>query len=246
MLNEQTYEKMRKMRLNHLAEVLHDMQGNEGMASLSFEERIGLLIDTEWDHRQNHKAQLLNKRAGFIDSDACIEGIDYRPQRNIDKAAIYQLATCDYIKARRDVVILGKTGVGKSYTACALGNCACRNRITTRYTTLVDLFDNLAVAAEAGDLNSAMDSYIKPSLLILDDCLLIRPSTEDIDRLHKLVDKRIHIGSTIYCSQLEPSEWHKRMDEQIVADAILDRIVPRSHILKLEGDSMRKVLADKS
>ena len=240
MINEQTYEKMKEMRMNHMAQILRDMDTKVDMASLTFDERMGLLIDTEWEYRQNHKSRLLCKKAGFTDNNACVEGIDYRPERNIDKAMVYKLYTCDYIKARQDVLILGKTGVGKSYMAQALGNSACRNRITTRYISLSDLFDELAVAAEIGRLNAVLDSYIKPSLLILDDYFLTKPTNQDIERLLKLVEKRMHIGSTIYCSQLKPEEWHARIDEKIIADAILDRIVSRSHIIKLEGDSMRK------
>jgi DNA replication protein DnaC len=114
MIIEQTYEKMQKMKMNHLAQILREMDENRDMATLSFNERIGLLIDTEWDFRQDHKSRLLSKKAGFIDSNACVEGIDYQPQRSIDKALIYQLSTCDYIKARQDVMILGKTGVGNN------------------------------------------------------------------------------------------------------------------------------------
>jgi DNA replication protein DnaC len=240
MIQVQTLEKMKKMRMNHMAELLNDMQSNKEVSSLTFDEQVGLLVDTEWDYRQNHKSQLLSKKAGFNDPGACVEGIDYRPERNIDKAMIYRLSTCDYVKARQDVLILGKTGVGKSYIAQALGNSACRNRITTRYTSLSDLFDELAVGAEAGKLSAMLDSFIKPSLLILDDYFLIQPTGLDIERLLKLVEKRMHIGSTIYCSQLKPDEWHERISEKIVADALVDRITSRSHLIQLDGDSLRK------
>jgi DNA replication protein DnaC len=242
MITEQTYEKMKKMRMNHMAQVLRDMDDNESIQLLPFDERIGLLIDTEWDFKQNNKSQTLTKKAGFIDSNACVEGIDYKPERNINKNTIFQLSTCDYIKARKDVLILGKTGVGKSYIAQALGNSACRNHITTRYIATSDLFDELAVATETGEFKSVLDSYIKPSLLILDDHFLTKPTNADNSRLCKLVEKRMHIGSTIYCSQLKPEEWHERIDEKIIADSILDRIVNRSYHINLEGDSMRKAL----
>ena len=240
MIKEQTFEKMKKMRMNHLAQLLKEMEENKSMTTLSFDERIGILIDTEWNYRQNRRSQLLNKQSDFTEKNACIEGIDYQPERNIDKALIFQLATCDYIKARQDALILVKTGVGKSYMAQALGNSACRNGIPTRYITLADLFDELAVAAQAGQLNQAFDSFIKPPLLILDDYFLTKPSNMDAERLLKLVEKRMHIGSTIYCSQLNPEKWHARVDEKIIADAILDRVVNRSHVLTLEGESMRK------
>jgi DNA replication protein DnaC len=135
--------------------------------------------------------------------------------------------------------------IGKSYLAQALGNCACRNRLATRYVALTELFDELAVAAEAGVFAKTLDSYIKPSLLILDDYFLTKPDNSDTERLLKLVEKRMHVGSTIYCSQLKPEEWHSRIDEKIIADAILDRIVNRSHLIKLDGESMRKKLVPK-
>jgi DNA replication protein DnaC len=242
MISEQTFEKMKKMKMNHLAKILHDMEANESLASMSFSDRIGLLIDTEWDFRQNNKIEKLTLNAQFKDSKACVEGISYSPGRNIDKEMVFKLSTCDYIKARQDVLILGKTGVGKSYLAQALGNSACRNRISVRYVTLSDLFDDLAVGAVSGSLGETFDSFIKPSLLIIDDFLLVQPTMADIERLLKLVEKRMHIGSTIYCSQLEPAEWHERIEEKIIADAVLDRIINRSHIIRIEGDSMRKAL----
>jgi DNA replication protein DnaC len=225
-----------------MAQILKDMSTNSAAQSLSFDEQMGLLIDTEWDFRQNHKSQLLNKKAGFTESNACIEGIDYRPDRNIEKPLIYKLSTCDFIKAHNDVLILGKTGVGKSYIAQALGNCACRNHISTRYVVFADLLDELSVAADAGRINTELDTWIKPLFLIVDDWFLTQPNNQDVERLLKLVEKRMHIGSTVYCSQLHPEEWHDRIEEKIIADAILDRIVNRSYLLSLEGESMRKDL----
>lgn len=242
MITEQTYEKMKKMRLNHLAESLRSMCGSTTYDDLTFEERVGILIDNEWDHRQNHKSTRLNKRAGFTENAACIEAINYLPERNLDKAKVFKLSTCDYISACQDVLILGRCGVGKSFLAQALGNAACRNHHTTRYIGLQDFFDDLAVADAAGTLNKTFDSYIKLELLIIDDAFLMQPSVIDVTRLLKLVEKRMHVGSTIYCAQLPPEEWHKRIEEKIVADALLDRIVNRAHTIELQGESLRKKL----
>ena len=242
MINEQTLEKMRAMRMNHLARILQDMEESHAVAELTFEERVGLLIDTEWEYRQNNKTRRLVDRAGFIDANASIEGIDYRPDRNIDRPLIFKLSTCDYIKARQDVLILGKAGVGKSYLAQALGHSACRNRIATRYIALDDLLDELAVAEATSQQGKAFDSFVKPSLLILDDFFLTKPSVAQAERILRLIEKRMHVGSTIYCSQLRPDEWHERIDEKIIADAIVDRVIYRSHVILLDGDSMRKTL----
>ena len=240
MIHEQTIEKMNKMRMGHMAGILDDLFKDPHTDELSFADGMALLIDHEWDFRQNHKIELITKKAGFIDQNACIESIDYAPERGLDRQRMLRLSTCDYIKACQDVLLLGKTGVGKSYIAQALGNAACRHHKTCRYIRMSELFDDLAVAYSTGELAKMMDTYIKPSLLVIDDCFLTQPSTVDISRFLELVEKRMHIGSTVYCSQLGPDEWHERIDEKIVADAICDRIINRSHVIKIEGDSMRK------
>jgi DNA replication protein DnaC len=239
-ITEQTIEKMRKMRMNHMAVMLKDILDDPHADDMSFAEGMALLVDHEWDYRHNHKSETLTNKAGFTEQGACIESIDYSPERGLDRQKMLRLASCDYIKARQGVLLLGKTGVGKSFVAQALGNAACRHHKPTLYIRMSAMFDDLAVAASSGCLAKAMDAYIKPLLLVVDDCFLTQPKTTDIDRFLELVEKRMHSGSTIFCSQLSPDEWHGRIEEKIVADAILDRIVSRSHIIKIQGDSMRK------
>jgi DNA replication protein DnaC len=240
MIAEQTLDKMRRMRMNHLAQTLREICDNPAYNSLAFEDRIGLLIDAEWEYRRGHKTSLLGKRAGFTDPTACVEAIDYRPERGLNKQTILSLATCGYIDARQDILILGKTGVGKSFIAQALGLSACRNHHPVRYTRTASLLDDLAVAATTGGVRQALDSYIKPALLILDDYMLTQPTRAAVDLLLELTEKRLHTGSTIYCSQLPPEQWHERIEEKIIADAICDRVINRSHIIEIHGDSMRR------
>ena len=240
MIAEQTYDKMRRMRLNHLALVLRQTTGNPAYDDLSFADRIGIVIDAEWDYRQSHKTTLLNKRAGFTDPAACVEAIDYRPERGLDRHKILQLATCAFIDARHDIIVLGKTGVGKSFIAQALGNSACRNHHHTLYTRMSQMLDDLAIATAAGTARQVFDNYVKPALLIIDDYMLTQPSRQAVALLLDLTEKRLHTGSTIYCSQLTPDQWHERIEEKIVADAILDRVVNRSHIIDIHGESMRR------
>jgi DNA replication protein DnaC len=240
MIAEQTLDKMKKMRLKHMAATLGDMSDDPATDGMTFADGLAMLIDHEWDFRHNHKTALLCGKAGFLDVQACVEAIDYSPERGIDRQKVVRLATCDYIKARQDILVLGKTGVGKSFVAQALGNAACRHHRATRYVRMPGLFEDLAIAGIAGSLGRAMDSWVKPSLVIIDDCFLTQPTATDINRFMELVEKRMHVGSTIYCSQLDPGEWHERIEEKIVADAILDRIVNRAHIIEVKGDSMRK------
>jgi len=240
MIAEQTFDKMRRMKLNHLALVLRQTTDNPAYDDLTFADRIGIVIDAEWDYRQSHKTTLLNKRAGFTDPAACVEAIDYRPERGLDRHKILSLATCGYIDAGHDILILGKTGVGKSFVAQALGNSACRSHHRTIYTRMSQMLDDLAVAATAGTGRAMLDNYVKPELLIIDDYMLTQPSREAVSLLLDLTEKRLHTGSTIYCSQLTPDQWHQRIEEKIIADAILDRVVNRSHIIEIHGDSMRR------
>jgi DNA replication protein DnaC len=240
MINEQTVDKMRRMRLNHLAEQAKMVSTEPVYDQLSFDERLGVIIDAEWDYRQGHKTALLSKRAGFTDPAACVEAITYSPERGLNKPAILTLATCGYIQARHDILILGQTGVGKSFIAQALGNAACRNHHPTIYTRMANMLDDLAVANAAGTSRQAIDTLLKPELLIIDDYMLTQPSKTGVNYLLELAERRLHTGSTIYCSQLPPDQWHERIEEKIIADAICDRIVNRSHLIEIKGDSMRR------
>jgi len=240
MIQEQTLDKMRRMRMNHLAQALSDMSRDPAYDSVSFDERIGMLIDKEWEYRHAHKTTLLVKRAGFTDPTACVEAIDYRPERGLDRTTVLSLATCGYIDAHHDIIILGSTGVGKSFLAQALGVSACRCHHMTRYTRMASLLDDLAIAHASGTGRQTFDDWVKPELLIIDDYMLTQPSRAGVNQLLELTEKRLHTGSTIYCSQLAPDQWHERIEEKIIADAILDRIVNRSRLIEITGDSMRR------
>jgi len=240
MIAEQTLDKMRHMRLNHLAGLVAAQADNPAYDDLGFPDRIGMLIDAEYEYRQSHKTILLSKRAGFPDTNACVEAIDYLPERGLDKAKILSLATCGFIDAHHDIIVLGSTGVGKSFIAQALGNAACRSHHATAYVRMTNLLDDIAVATSAGTGRAGLDEYTKPALLIIDDWMLTQPNRAGVDALLELVEKRLHTGSTIYCSQLPPDQWHNRIEEKIIADAICDRIVNRSHVITISGDTMRR------
>ena len=240
MITSQTLDKMHKMRMNHLAQLVDDMCDNPAYDQVSFDDRLGMLIDAEWEWRQSHKTTLLTKRAGFTDPGACVEAIDYTPGRNLNRNQILSLATCGYIDARQDIIILGKTGVGKSFLAQALGNAACRHHHPTMYVRMPAMLADMAIAHTAGTGRQALDTLIKPSLLIIDDYMLTQPTTSGVTTLLEITEQRLHVGSTIYCSQLPPDQWHERIEEKIIADAICDRIINRSHLIEITGDSMRK------
>ena len=241
MITEQTIDKLKRMRLGHFAGQAQMISTEPAFDSLTFDERFGMLVDAEWEYRQAHKTTLLHKKAGFTDPTACVEAISYTPQRGLDRSQILTLATCGFITAHHDIVILGQTGVGKSFIAQALGNAACRNHHPTLYTRMTVMLDDLAVAHAAGNTRQALDVFTKPELLIIDDYMLTQPSKPGVSWLLELTERRTHTGSTIYCSQLAPQQWHERIEEAVLADAILDRIINRSHLVEIQGDSMRRL-----
>lgn len=241
MTNATTIEKMIQMRLSTMAEAFRHQIAEEQYQSLSFEERVGLLVDQEWARRRSNKLMRLITKAKFRFPQACIEDIDYHPDRKLNKAQILQLSTCSYIEEKRNVILMGAAGNGKSYLGCAFGVAACRNYYSTKYIRLPDLLDELAVARGEGIYQKVMKQYKKISLLILDEWLLTPLTDVQARELLELIEVRHQTASTIFCTQFPTKDWYGRIGEMTLADAILDRIVHDSHIIFIDGRvSMRE------
>lgn len=217
------------MRLTAMADSYNNQLSDAKYQELSFEERFGLMVDIEWSRRKSNKLARLIKRAEFRFSQACIEDIEYYPDRKLDKTQLLRLATCNYIQEKHNIIIMGAAGNGKSYMGCAFGVAACRNYYTVKYVRLPDLLNELAVARGEGIYQKVMKQYKKVSLLVLDEWLL-RPldGPQAVDVL-EIVEARYQTGSTIFCSQFDPRGWHEQIGENTLADAILDRIVHDSY-----------------
>ncbi|MGD0005944.1 MAG: IS21-like element helper ATPase IstB [Anaerolineaceae bacterium] len=241
MLDQMTLNKLHELRLSAMAAAFRDQIQDQALASLSFEERFGLIVDIEWARRKNNRLGKLIRNAGFSDTSACIENVEYAPDRKLDKAMITTLATCNYIQEKHNIVILGAAGAGKSYLGCAFGIAACRNFLGVRYIRLPELLNDLAVARGEGTFKSVIKEYKKVSLLVLDEWLLMPLSLSEARDLMEIVEARHKRGSTIFISQFAPQGWHSKIGEETLADAILDRIVHDSYTIFIEGkDSMRK------
>jgi DNA replication protein DnaC len=241
MINQSTITKLNEMRLTAMADSYKDNMSDAKYQELSFEERFGLMVDIEWSRRKSNKLSLLIRRAEFRFSQACIEDIEYYPDRKLDKTQILRLASCNYIQEMHNILIMGASGNGKSYMGCAFGVAACRNNYTVKYVRLPDLLNELAVARGEGVYKKVMKQYKKVSLLILDEWLL-RPlaGPQAVDVL-EIVEARHQSGSTIFCSQFDPRGWHEQIGEDTLADAILDRIVHDSYTIFIDGEiSMRE------
>jgi len=250
MTNEETIGKLIEMRLTAMASAFREQLKAPDMTSLSFEERLGLLVDIEWTSRKNNRLKKLIQAAKFDQPQAHVADINYTAQRKLDQALISRLAVCTYIDEKHNVIIMGATGSGKSYICCALGMEACKRFYSVRYVRLPDLLTDLAIARGEGTFKKLLIQYQKVNLLILDEWMLVSLRESEARDLLEIIHSRHKRSSTIFCSQFAPAGWHAKIGEATLADAILDRIVYDSYIIEIHCDSdepsMREVYGIKT
>ena len=219
-----------------MADAFNCQLSDEKYRDLSFEERVGVIVDVEWARRKNNKLLRLIHKAELRYPQASIEDIEYHTDRKLDKTQILRL--CAYIQEKQNIVIMGASGNGKSYISCAFGIAACRNYYSVKYIRLPDLLDELAVARGEGVYKKIMKLYKKVSLLILDEWLLTPLKESQAMDLLEIVEARHQNASTIFCTQFAPRGWHEKIGEVTLADAILDRIVHDSHTILIDGKNV--------
>lgn len=240
MIVQQTIEKLNDMRLVGMAQAFVAQTRQPDLYSLSFEERFGLLVDQEWTYRQDHRlARRL--REAKLRLPACLEDMDYRAPRGLDRAVMRSLANGEWLRAHQSVLITGPTGVGKTFIACALANAACRQGFTARYYRVPRLVSELSVAKADGSLPRLLGRLARTQLLVLDDWGIAPLSAPEARDLLEVIDDRSQARSTVVASQLPLEHWHGAIGDPTVADAILDRLVHSSHKLVLRGESMRRL-----
>lgn len=241
MLTENTVTKLQEMKLTAMARAFKEQLTDPNINGLAFEDRFGLLVDQEWTSRKNNHLKRLIKQAKFSETGACVEDIEYHSDRNLDSAQIARLASCNYIAERHNILLLGATGSGKTYLACALGMAAVRNFLSVRYVRLPELLTELAIARSSGNYRKVIRQYKKPALLILDEWLLYPLKETEARDLLEIAEARYKKASTIFCSQFDISGWPEKLGDPIIADAICDRIVHDSYSVVIEcKESMRK------
>lgn len=243
MLDNQTLDKLREMRLTGMLEAYVAQCQQPDIASLSFEERFGLLVDHEATYRKNRRlARLLGEAK--LRLEACVEDIRYHGGRGLERGLMQTLSACDWIDQGRRVLITGPTGAGKTYIACALGHAACRRGYRTRYFRLSRFLETITLARADGSYPRLLGRLAKTDLLILDDWGLAPLSAHEAREILEVLDDRTDRRATVIASQVPADAWHGLLGDPTVADAILDRLVHGSFRLNLRGESMRKTLQD--
>jgi DNA replication protein DnaC len=244
MLDSPTIEKLKDMKLKVMAEMLSDTDSS--LRELSFEDRFALMVERQWLEKRNARIKRLIRNATFA-IDACIEDIRYHPDRTIDKKTIQTLSTCTYIEKKLNVVVSGRTGSGKSYIICALGNSACRHLYRVKYYRIPELLLEIEDARSQGKYLKFMRGLQKIRLLILDDISLKTYTVEESRDILEIAEARYNKSSTILSAQVEHSKWYDLFADPTIADAIMDRVIHNAYILPLDSKrSMRQVMAEKN
>lgn len=239
-MNRDTMEKLVQLRLLGMLQAYKEQYEIEDIENMAFEQRLTLLVDAEVDNRHNRTVERLIKNAKLPDKSASIEDIKYYPDRQINRELIAELATNKYIDKRINIFIIGATGSGKSYLACALGNNACIAERKVLYIRIPDLVTELSLAKEQGTYKNTIKKYEKIDLLILDEWLLIQANDIVQQYLLEIVERRYSSKATIFCSQFSFDSWRDRLGGGAIAEAIVDRIAANKKTIDIKGDkSMR-------
>ena len=240
MLNSPTLEQLHTLKLGAMAAAWTAQQQQADLSALAFDERFGLLVEAEWTARENKRLTRALQEAKLKLPHASIEAIDYPARRELDKAVIRQLATCRWVHEHHNVILVGATGVGKSFLACALAHQACRKGYRAAYRRASRLFHELTLARADGSYVRLLARLARLDVLVLDDWGLAPVQDPERRDLLEILEDRYGTRSTIITSQLPPAQWHDYLADATLADAICDRLLHNAHRLVLQGPSRRK------
>lgn len=239
MLTHPVLDKLQVLRFHGMLAALQEQLQMPDIEGLTFEERLGLLIDREMTERENrsYKLRLRNAR---LRQQACLEDIDFTQKRGLDRAQLMQLADCKWIKEAQNVLIIGPTGVGKTYLACALAHKACQHGHSALYFRMPRLQQELDIAKSDGRYAKVLKTLAKADLLVIDDWGLKKFVKEQSHDFLEILEDRHGLKSTLIAGQLPIEHWHEVITDPTLADAILDRLVHNAYRITLKGESMRK------
>ena len=247
MIRQSTVDLLREMRFGGMAsELERQISDAESFHELSFEDRLALLVDAEWNRRQKNKYQRCLHNARLSIPNATVEGIEYYEDRKLSRKDFTLLSTCKYIEDEHHIIFKGASGNGKTYLACALGEAACRKHLSVRYIRMPELLDELCYAKANNEFKKVVKAYQKVDLLILDEWLIRCLNPEESYNLFEIIEARTKHGSTIFCTQFETEGWYKRVNpdpenDSPISEAIMDRIVHNAYQILVDGNtSMRE------
>jgi DNA replication protein DnaC len=245
MLEQPMNEKLLAMRLHGMAEALKTQEQDSASRELSFLDRLAMLVDQQWSWREN-QALARRMKSAKLRVDACVEDIDYRAARGLEKSVVRALTKeSAWVRNHENIFVLGPTGVGKSFIACALAQKACRDGHSAYYTRAAALFRDLAMARADGSFRNLLARLSRIDVLVVDDWAMAPLSEPERRDFWEICEDRYQVRSLILTSQLPVTRWHEQIGDPTVADGILDRIVHNAHRIELRGDSMRKPRGDK-
>jgi DNA replication protein DnaC len=245
MLTEHTLTQLRSLRLDGMVHAIEEQTISTAATALGFDERLTLLVQSELAWRDNRRVERLLKAAKLKVSSACIEEINWRASRSLDRSLVATLAGGDWLRNAQNLLITGMTGCGKTWLACALAHQAARSGFSVLYTRAARLFDELQVAHGDGSFARRLTQLAKLDLLVIDDFAISPMGAAERNDLLELLDDRVGTRSTLITSQLPVKAWHTYLDDPTLADAILDRVVHSSHKIELKGKSLRDPKEDK-
>lgn len=239
MLTEQTLEKMNAMKMTAFAEAFENQLGSSEYAELSFEERIGMLIDTEWTAREQRKLSR-RLRTAKLRYPASMEDVDFRSTRKLNRQQVLSLGSCRWIQERNNLILTGPTGIGKTYLACAFVERACRRGFKAAYVRAPRLLHDVAISRGDGSYSRFLGQLARLDLLAIDDWLLAPLKDGERRDLMEIIEDRSERASTLIACQLPVKEWHEMIGDPNHADALCDRLLHNSHRMELKGPSLRK------
>jgi DNA replication protein DnaC len=240
MLNQQTLEKLHALRLRGMAEALRSQSEQDGIGELSFEERFALLVDQQWNWKQNRALERRLTKAK-LRHRASVEDIDFRTPRGLDRVFLRSLLQDSaWVREHQNLFLIGPTGIGKSFLGCALAEKACRDGFTALYTRATQLFRDLTLARADGSLRTLLARLARVDVLVVDDWAMAPLADAERRDFLEICEDRYQMRSMILTSQLPVAKWHEQIGDPTLADSILDRLVHNAHRIEMRGESMRK------